>query len=303
MIGVFGASGFIGRHLVEHLRLAGIPHRALSRAATPDFDLGKPETYRDQFDGLTSVVLLVSATFPGTVDLAGEVEQNVLPHARFLAALRDTSVKRLVYLSSGGTIYGNTEVRLIPETHPLRPVSPYGCGKLMIENLIQTASVGAGWTYAILRPANPVGRFQSTLRRQGIVASALKHCLAGTPIEIWGDGSIVRDYFDVRHLVEAVLAVIDTNATASAIANVGSGHGMSINDVLALVEATVGRPIARNYVTHRSIDTPFNVLDGDHLSALLGRRIPQLDQSTVAEVRQQIELGAQSRHTSATGGS
>lgn len=289
MIGVFGSSGFIGRHLVDHLRRFGIPHRALSRASSPGFDFADATTYRGQLEGLSSVVLLVSATFPGTADLAGEVEQNVLPHARFLAALRESGVRRVVYLSSGGTIYGNTDVRLIPESHPLRPVSPYGCGKLMIENLIQTAASSADWTYAILRPANPVGRFQSIFRRQGIVASALKHCLAGTPIEIWGDGSIVRDYFDVQHLVDAILDMTDNKADSNEIVNVGSGHGMSINEVLTLVEETVGRPIARNYVHNRSIDTPFNVLDGSHLHTLTGRNIPPLDHGTVEEVRQQIE--------------
>src|SRR5688572_3250796 len=138
MIGLFGASGFIGRNLVDHLTAQGVPFRAFSRRPvsgldgdTAVIDFEDSASYAGQLEGLTSVVLLVSASVPGTypADLPSEVAKNVLPYARFFKAIEGTAIRRVVYLSSGGTVYGLPQSELIEEGHPRKPVSPYGCAK------------------------------------------------------------------------------------------------------------------------------------------------------------------------------
>ena len=303
MIGLFGGAGFIGRHLVARLLAAGRRVRVLDReltletfaaqldgAETAAMDFEDPSSYAAAIEELEVAVMLVSASVPGTFadDPAGEVVHNVLPYARFVKALDGIDIRRVVYLSSGGTVYGVPQEAPIPETHPTRPISPYGCGKLMIETLLATGASAGGFDHVVLRPANPVGPGQSGERGQGLVATILHKAARGEPLVLWGDGSAVRDYFDVRDLAAAVEAVLDDSQLAGEVLNVGSGEGLSTLDVIALVEKATGRTVALDRREGRGVDVPVNVLDTGRIERLTGWRATRDLAQTIAEMN---ELG------------
>lgn len=261
MIGIFGASGFIGRNLVDYFDQRKVQFRGFVRRqgavqsrnmTVIDFD--DPDTYRHHLEGLSAVVLLVSASVPATFanDLASEVNRNVVPHVKFLQSIRGTSIRHVVYLSSGGTIYGVPQQPSITETHPTRPISTYGCGKLMIESALRTLSTGGEWSYSILRASNPIGKYQSPEKGQGLVATAVRAAFLGVPIDIWGNGDALRDYIDVRDLCSAIDTVLRPQGRQEAIYNVGLGKSFSVNEMVDLCSYACGRPIRRNYIREKS---------------------------------------------------
>ena len=249
-------------------------------------DFENPASYVAELHDLTSAALLISASTPGTFvdDLSSEIRMNVLPYSLFLKAINGTSISRVLYFSSGGTVYGPAQVPLIDEEHPTVPISPYGCGKLMIESMIKTLSAEADWSYTILRPTNPIGPFQNAKKGQGLIAAAVNACLFGREIEIWGDGSSVRDYFDVRGLCRAAGAALSSPQAEDQVFNVSSGRGLSVNDVLNLVEMTIGSKIKRNYSFARPVDVGVNILDNKKILEFLGIDINSIKTETIAKI-------------------
>ncbi|RWA68564.1 MAG: NAD-dependent epimerase/dehydratase family protein [Mesorhizobium sp.] len=261
MIGVFGGSGFIGRNLVDRLNETQRSFQVFSRrnvaglrAETKIIDFEKPESYREYLEGLETVILLVSASVPGTFanDIASEVEKNVLPYSRFLRAARSTGIRHIVYVSSGGAVYGQPIEPIITEQHPVNPISPYGCAKLMIEEMIRTMSTDGGWTYTILRASNPIGRYQSSEKGQGLVARALDAAISNTVLDIWGDGTSLRDYIDVRDLCEVIDRSITSEVMKKDVYNVGSGKVYSVNDIVEICSSVSGIQIKTRYIEQKS---------------------------------------------------
>ena len=135
----------------------------------------------------------------------------------------------------------------------------------MIETMIRSQGALAPWSHTILRPSNPIGQGQRGDRGQGLVATILHRATGGEPVEIWGDGTAVRDYFDVRDLARAVEEVLQAPGARDATFNVSSGRGTSVLDVVALVEGALNRPVAVRHLDARSVDVARNVLDNARL--------------------------------------
>lgn len=261
MIGVFGGSGFIGRNLVERLNETQQSFQVFSRrnvvglkGEVKIINFEEPESYREYLEGLETVVLLVSASVPSTFasDIASEVERNVLPYSRFLRAARSTGVRHIVYVSSGGAVYGQPMAPIITEEHPTNPISPYGCAKLMIEEMIRTMSAEGGWTYTILRASNPIGRYQSSEKGQGLVARALDAAVSNTVLDVWGDGTSLRDYIDVRDLCDVVGRSLTAEVMKNEIYNVGSGRVHSVNEIVEICSSVSGFEIRKRYIEQKS---------------------------------------------------
>lgn len=278
MIGIFGGSGFIGRNLIDHSIAHGLAFRAFARRPVPGLedrttiiDFERPETYIHHLDSLASVVLLTTASVPSTFanDIGSEVEQNVLPYSRFLTASLQSGIKHVVFLSSGGAVYGVPEADTVSEEHPTRPISPYGCGKLMIEEMIRTVSRTAPWTYTIFRPSNPVGRYQSHGKGQGLVAHVLNAALTGRAVEVWGDGSSRRDYIDVRDVCRAITIALSHPNARNETYNVGMGTTYSVNDVLDICSKITGISVARAYTAEKDYLVKDIVLGVDKIKSSL----------------------------------
>lgn len=282
-IAIFGATGFIGRHLMYELKDGRKPFIAFSHktnATFPDtfpIEFENPLSYSHLLQNVTSVILLVTQSRPGTIANRAETEvaNNVLPYARFVEVAALAGIRRVIFVSSGGTVYGHQERgKAITEEHPTIPVNAYGTGKLMIETMLRSFLREAGISLTILRPGNPVGNEQQ-FGRHGLVASAIHAARTRALLEIWGDGSVVRDYFHVSDLSDAILRCLRDEA-ANQLFNVGTGIGTSINQVLDLVDEFSHFPLDRKYLPSRQADVPVNILSFEKIEKTLGWR-PTMD--------------------------
>lgn len=272
---VLGGNGFIGTHLTHALLAAGMRVRVFDRPLTLTSaiptgqrleyfggDFGNREDIASAMRGCNVVFHLLSTTLPQSSNdnPPYDIETNVVSTLQLLELAKQQSIKKIIFCSSGGTIYGVPEYTPIPESHPNDPLCAYGIGKLTIEKYLKLYSILYGLDYCILRVANPYGEGQSPLRRQGALAVFSYKALLNEPIEIWGDGSVVRDYLYVGDVANAFLKAM-THAGSQRVFNIGSGQGHSLDQLLAELEAHLGRPVERTYLAGRNFDTPVNVLD------------------------------------------
>jgi UDP-glucose 4-epimerase len=201
------------------------------------------------------------------LDPAAECSENVLPTLSLLAMCHAHGVRKVVFCSSGGTVYGASTQSPIPETSSTNPISAYGVSKLMIEKYLALFHHLHGLDFQVLRVANPYGSFQSPFRPQGIVAVMIQRALRRESIEIWGTGDVIRDFI---HVDDVAMAFIHAAVYAGPhkIMNVGSGEGRSINQIASEIPAILGfSDIEKVYKAGRPADVPNNVLD----ISLIGR--------------------------------
>jgi UDP-glucose 4-epimerase len=274
---ILGGGGFIGSHLCDALLAQGHVVRLFDRVASalPEprpTDGGHVEWIRGEFTSTQDIQAaisdvqvvfhLVSTTLPKSSndDPVFDIETNLIGTVRLLEAARQAGVKKLVFVSSGGTVYGTPRFLPISEDHPTEPISSYGISKLAIEKYLRLYEVLHGLDYSVLRIANPFGERQRAQASQGAVAVFMHRAINNLPIEIWGDGSVVRDYIYIGDVVDALIKAA-FHAGEHRLFNIGSGNGKSLNDLLSAIEALVGRPVARTYLAARSFDVPASVLD------------------------------------------
>jgi len=269
---VLGGNGFIGSHVVDHLLAAGCKVRVFDRT---------PEHYRaliagveyhmasfhdvpalaEALEEVDVVCHLISTTVPSTsnLDPISDIDGNLINTLRLLQLMVQKGVSRIVYLSSGGTVYGMPQVLPIPESHSLNPVCSYGVIKVAIENYLHMFHHLHGLEYCVLRASNPYGERQGHTGVQGVIGTFCAKILDGAPIEIWGDGSVVRDFIYVGDLAE-----LNTRACMSrnsGVFNVGSGKGHSVNQIIDVLKSISSQPVQVNYRDSRSYDVPKVVLD------------------------------------------
>ncbi|PZQ96956.1 MAG: NAD-dependent epimerase [Cereibacter sphaeroides] len=269
---VLGGNGFIGSYVVDALIAQGHsvsvfdrqPERFRPPRADVDYRFGDFSDRMALIDALagTEVVLhLVSSTFPGTADLdpKTDVQNNLVGTINLLDSMVSLGIRRIMFLSSGGTVYGIPESLPIAETHPLRPINSYGIVKVSIEHYLEMYRRTRGISPVIVRASNPYGPRQAHTGVQGVISTFLRRVLTDAPIEVWGDGSVVRDYIHVGDLAE-LCALAAVGGTEGAY-NAGSGKGTSINEIIRLVGEVTGAKIEAAYKPGRAIDVPKSVLD------------------------------------------
>lgn len=276
MIGIIGASGFIGRSTAEHFAANDVTYRAFMRdpnaapasvfpgaAGIHAFEIGG-DMDMSLFAGLDTLLLATSATKPNLRHngVVNEVQKNVLPYCQFLTDLRETDIRHVIYLSSGGAVYGNRDQETpIDETATRAPCTPYGYGKMCIEAAIENIWNGDGRHYTILRPSNPVGRHQFlSLGSHGLVTTVFHAVHNGLPVHVFGDGTTVRDYFSALDLAELIRRAAASEKQENLIVNASSGQGHSINDVIAICEAKLGKPAKIEQHLEKQPAIAYNVL-------------------------------------------
>ena len=283
---VVGGNGFIGAHLVNSLVGAGWEVTVLHKYEQPRYSQ-MPSAARFLRGDLTQESLLAEAVAGQDVvyhllwtttaihevanrDPAADVQANLLPTIHLIEACRAAGAGRLVFTSSGGTVYGRTQIAPIPESHPTNPVSAYGVSKLAVEKYLQLFHHLHDLDYAIIRPSVPYGPYQNPLARQGAVAVFLHRVAKGLPLTIWGDGSVTRDYFYIADLVDALVLAGSQPLGSERIFNIGGVEEVSLNQLIAYVEGTVGRKAAVAYQPARDFDAPRVLLDTSHAQSVLG---------------------------------
>lgn len=206
---------------------------------------------------------MVSTTLPTTSNEnpIADISNNVLPTLRLLEVLRHKQIAKLIFLSSGGTVYGKEVPMPTPEEASNGPICSYGIQKLTIEKYLALYKHLYGLDSVTLRIANPFGAYQRG-GSQGLVATIIHKAIMNQPITIWGDGSVVRDYIYVTDLVTAIIrAALLCNSNAPNIFNIGSGVGRSIQNILVTVQAIHNQPLNVAYEKGRAVDVPVSILD------------------------------------------
>lgn len=280
---VFGAGGFIGTNLCRALLAQGHTVRASGRHQSfPEAlcgcdwipgDFSDPICLATAISGCEVVFHLANSSTPASanVDKVADLHVNVASTLHMLDTCRETGVSRVVFVSSGGTIYGIPSLIPTPETAPTNPITAYGISKLAIEKYLSLYEYLYGLDYRVLRLANPFGPYQTALKNQGVIAAFVRQALAGKPIEMWGNGSVIRDYIYIDDVVEALILAA-THLGPSRIFNIGSGEGRSLNDISAAISRSLGTEIPVERRPGRPVDVPVSILDTTFAASDLGWR-------------------------------
>jgi UDP-glucose 4-epimerase len=219
-------------------------------------DLCGVEHVNPIFASVDTIVHLASTTIPSTsmTDPAFDARSNTEIALRLLEAARTRGIGTFVFASSGGTVYGDPISLPVRESDPTEPRSPYGVVKLAIEKYVGLYSRIHGLRGISLRISNPYGYGQLFGAPIGVIARLLHHAYEDTTFVVWGDGSVVRDYFHIDDLLRAFHVTIANRDVPAGVYNVGAGQGTSVNELIALVERITSRRIKVRYESARDVD-------------------------------------------------
>lgn len=270
---VLGGNGFIGSHVVDKLLREGHSVRVFDkneehyRRALPGVDyhlgeFGNRGLLSEALNGIDVVVHLISTTLPKTSndDPVFDVQSNVIETLFLLEQCVANKIKKIIFTSSGGTVYGVPQSVPVLEESQTNPICSYGICKLTIEKYLELFRQLHNLDYVIIRPSNPFGRRQNPFGIQGAIPVFLGKILRNEPIQIWGTGDVVRDYIYVEDLVDALYCAINST-TPSRVFNIGYGKGHSLSDLLAVMKSVTGRNLTVTYTKSRSYDVPEIYLD------------------------------------------
>ncbi len=283
-----GAGGFIGSHLVDSLVSRGYRVRAMDRFVPdipPQFQPNDLiETISGDFlnrgdlttvlRGVDHVVHLVSTTNPATAenDPLIDIETNIRGSVQLFELCAAAEVQRVVYASSGGTVYGETVgTDPIRETDPTQPVSPYGIGKLCVEHYLRYFARKRGLHSTTFRVANPFGERQPFWKRQGVIPIFLEAITSHKPLTVMGDGSMTRDYIYVTDVTEMIADSLACEPKHD-VYNLGSGVGVSVNEIVRTIEAVTGIEAIVQHVPVPPTFVQSSVLDMSRYEAEFGGR-------------------------------
>jgi UDP-glucose 4-epimerase len=271
---VIGGGGFIGLPLIRQLSGLGRKVTVLGRRNQLNITLPRDISYvqgdfsnleliRQLLDDHDEVINLAYASKPNTsfANPIADLQDNLLATVQLFLEVASRGLK-LVVISSGGTVYGQTESALLSEDDPTRPISPYGLTKLTIEHYAHLYAVTKGLKYICLRIANAYGVGQEPQTGQGFISTAIALSLQGKPLSVFGDGQIIRDYVYVDDVADAICRAL-INGRESQTYNIGSGMGRSINDVITTltpIMRELGYDVVCNYLPERPFDVRRNVL-------------------------------------------
>lgn len=267
---VLGGSGFIGSHLVEALVQRGhkvrvfdrtVPREPLSGIEYKTGNFLDAGDLAEALDGVELVYHLISTSVPSTsnMDPVSDVNGNLVGTLQLLQAMDASGIKRIVFLSSGGTVYGNPMLLPVREDHPLQPICSYGVVKVAIENYLFMFKHLHGFAPIVLRASNPYGPRQGHFGIQGAIQTFLKRALDGDSIKIWGDGSVRRDYIYVADLVDLCVQAGESGQTGTY--NAGSGISHSLSELLNVMEDVTGISPQVEYSASRAFDVAEIALD------------------------------------------
>ena len=272
---VLGGGGFIGSAVVDRLLTEGHRVRIFERSGVAPYrrfeisekvewvggDFLNPEDVGGAVAGVDTVVHLISTTLPKTSndDPIHDVRSNVIATLQLLDTMLKLRVPRVVFISSGGTVYGVPKYLPIDEDHPTDPLVSYGITKLTIEKYLHLYRRLHGLETVTLRVSNPYGQRQRVDTGQGAVGVFVDRAIRGVPIEIWGDGSTSRDYVHVEDVAAAFTRTVAYQGSKT-VFNIGSGAGVSLNELIAMLGKILGSTIEPRYAKARAFDVPANVL-------------------------------------------
>ncbi|MBF0266776.1 MAG: NAD-dependent epimerase/dehydratase family protein [Gammaproteobacteria bacterium] len=275
---ILGGSGFIGRSLIDRLISKGrhvyvISSKAHSLPTNKNLyalsgSMDDKKLLKKSLPHCKTVFHLASKTTPGTFinQPSYEVINNILPTTRFLEFLQNYKDVDLIYLSSGGVLYGNPEKTPVEESAPLNPVSYYSSGKIAIEAFVKSYCQKSNNNAVILRPSNIYGPGQLFQPGFGVIPSIFHHILNTKEFSIWGDGSNTRDYLFISDFVNLCEELINSPSnTGVNVYNVASNQSASINHLCDTIENITHEKLFRRFYDSRQVDVKDISLNCSHL--------------------------------------
>lgn len=275
---LLGAAGFIGTNLI--IELAKNPDNEITvvdrdksyfknivdlnipNLNIVESDLTMDSDYEKLVESQNLVYHLISTTVPATSNqhIAEELKANVVLAANLFEACVKQGVNKVVFISSGGTVYGKESKCPLNEKTPTNPITSYGIQKMSIEKLLYLYNYMYGLDYRIIRLANPYGPYQRPDGVLGAVTTFTYKALKGDEIQVYGDGSVVRDFIYIDDAVRGIQKIVDGTDRHHTF-NLGCGYGTSIKQVLDSIEKTLNIEIKARYTEARKVDVPVNYLD------------------------------------------
>jgi UDP-glucose 4-epimerase len=277
-----GGNGFIGSHLSEHLLRAGYgvrvldPHPELFREKCPDIEyvdgsFANTLLVRDAIEGCEVLVQLAHSTIPASslIHPEQEVLDSVGTFVNMINCFKTGLIRKVLFFSSGGAVYGNPRQLPITEDFETNPISPYGVAKLMIEKYLHMFSYLYDLKYTVVRPSNAYGPRQNFRGSQGVIPIFLDKILKKETIQIWGDGTAIKDYIFVDDICRAVVSLIETgfeNATY----NIGTAQGTELKHLIETLGNECGMTPKVEYLPANRYDVHDNVLCANRLCTRTG---------------------------------
>jgi len=282
---IFGGNGFIGSHLAESLVHRGYHVKVFDTFQSGTGNLSgirdeieiiegnflDPQDVSKAVEGIDSLFHYVSTTNPATSvdDPVFDIESNVAGSVRLFQAAVRAGVKKVIFPSSGGTIYGKTKGEPLKESSPLNPVNPYAISKLAIERYLDYFHQSYGLEYLTLRYSNPYGERQNPHAKQGVIPIFLNKIKKNENPVIYGDGSAIRDYIYIKDAIDATISVFESR-TQEHVFNIGSGQETSLNQLIAIMSDVTGRECTPEYIKDTGVYLSKFVLDVSKIKQVTG---------------------------------
>lgn len=271
---ILGATGFIGTNLSLKISKSDNKVLLLGRKINKEYNdlfinksnvqfLEKNFCKETEFDDLTKnidvVYHLISSSIPASDRVFNnndDIESTIL----LLESMVRNKCNKIIFVSSGGAIYGNSEKLPFSENDSTNPISEYGIQKLLIEKYLYYYKFHYGIEYKVIRLSNPYGRFQQANKGQGLIATSIYNAINAKEVIVYGDGNNTRDYIYIDDAINSIVN-ISINKTKYDLYNVGSGIGYSINDILNIIKQELKISINVKYMHERKTDVIANYLD------------------------------------------
>ncbi len=294
---ILGAAGFIGTNLTlkylkrnTNVQLVLYDYKmeyfnTLKKKGSNNIEF-REGTFDDDTDfdevvkGIDLVYHMISTTIPATSNysVADGLHDNVIVTNRLLDACVRQKVGKIVFISSGGAVYGKENNMPLKEDAITNPISSYGIQKISIEKLLYLYNYIYDLDYRIVRLANPFGPYQRPDGRLGVVTTFIYKAINNEPVTIYGDGSVIRDFIYIDDAIDAILNIAegkgcDSTGKEHKLFNVGSGEGISINEVIKCIEKTLEKKMEIHYKEGRKSDVPVNYLDISLYESVYGKLV------------------------------
>ncbi|MDD4601002.1 MAG: NAD-dependent epimerase/dehydratase family protein [Negativicutes bacterium] len=278
---VIGGNGFIGSHLVDLLLIKGHNIRVFDNSyekyrkplSNVDYRISNLENIPDLYEALLSIDIifyLASSSVPSTsnIDIVSDIKKNLIPTLNLLNLAIKLGLKRIIYFSSGGAVYGEPSAAPINEDHALNPISSYGIIKVTNEMYFSLFQRIYGLRPLILRPSNPYGPRQGHYIAQGVISTFLRKAKLKEPLTVYGDGNSTKDYIYVKDLINLTYDLSMNNAVG--VFNLGCGKGTKLNQIIELIEKITGNQLEVRYVDKQIYDVEHFILDISKAIQIIG---------------------------------
>jgi len=266
-IAIIGSNGFIGNHLVNHLcnnkgyslHLFGLGEINACELDFPYYQLSilTSDELKNIYSEIDLVFYLASSTIPASSwdNPIQELKYNLQPFLNFMEIISNTSVKKIAFISSAGTIYGPSDLK-VKEDFDKHPFSPYGIMKLTIEHFLNYYKIKHGISYDIYRISNVYGEGQNIKKGLGVINTFLESIILNNKVSIFGSGDNLRNYIYVKDVVKLIEYSAKSDLSGSNEWNVSSNNTLTVNDIVDILKQIIPEKFEVERWQSRKSDNP-----------------------------------------------